>query len=108
MRAVHGAAAAVRADYEAHRPANIDMIRAVLGIIFNHKDRHFPPIAAVADAIDDEPETIIIARYRSDRRRLAYPRPFGVVLGKAHHNIVGKPFLGPSNRNSAQIHRTRE
>src|SRR5258708_39238293 len=64
------------------------MIRTVLGVVFDDEDRRFGPIWTFWDALHQLAYCVIrIGNHRSGSKA-AWPRPGGVVLGKAHHHVA--------------------
>ena len=93
-RAVDDAAFDVRAEDEADGAARIDVIRAILGIIFNNKDRGIRPILAVAHGIDELSDGVVVVRDHGLRSECARLGPPSVIFGHAHDHKIGKALLG--------------
>ena len=62
----------------------IDVIGAVLRVVFNHEDCGVLPELRFADSIDEQPECEVVLGDHRGRRRLADPRAGGVVVRQTH------------------------
>ena len=58
-----GGARGILADYERDRSMGVDMIAAVLRVVFQNEDGGVLPIRAVGDGVDDAAQRQIVVRH---------------------------------------------
>ena len=70
----------------------VDVIGAVLRVVFDHEDGSVVPVRAVGDGIDNAAEREVVIGDRGLRRGLARTRASGVVVGKVEQRELRKLF----------------
>src|ERR1700722_14517227 len=63
----------------------VDVVRAALRIVFDHKDSGRAPEGAVRDVLEHFAQGIVVLRDHSLRCLNARPSPEGVVAGQRNH-----------------------
>ncbi len=80
----------VRADHQADGAMGVDMVGAVLGVVFDHEDGHLGPVLAVGDGLDDLAQRQVVAGHAGPRRERSRPGAGRVVFAQAHHREPGQ------------------
>src|SRR5688572_19660114 len=69
----------------------IDVVRAILGIVFNDENCRVLPVGAPGDSLDQKPNGVIIIGDEELWGGNAGPDPLSVVIREAHYRKVGQP-----------------
>ena len=79
----------VGADYERGRPVRIDVVRAVLGVVFQHENRRFVPDRAVREVIDKLTQRQVIVGHMGGGGGSAHSGTARVVVAEADTTEMG-------------------
>ena len=94
LRAVEMVAADIGADDEADGAMGIDVVGAILGVVFDDEDGGFFPDRAFADAFDEAAESEVVAGDACLGRGFVGRGALSVVLAKAHDDELRQRALG--------------
>src|SRR5579871_4045589 len=91
---LRGASGRIFADYEGDRAMRIDVVGAVLGVVFEHEDGGIVPVRTVEDGIDNAAQGEVVVGDVGRR-----PGPVGastasVVVGQIEQDEAGHFELG--------------
>src|SRR5258708_34688252 len=84
----------ILADDQRGRSMSVDVIGAILRVVFDHKDGGVIPVDAVGNGIDDATHREIIVGDRRQRSWLAGARASGVVVRQVKQRELWKFFAG--------------
>ena len=85
-------ARSVLADDQRDGSMSVDMVGAVLGIVFENEDGSVFPVGAVRDSIDQAADGEIVIGHRGLWSGHAGSSAGGVIVGKAEHHEVRELF----------------
>src|ERR1700761_5855751 len=63
----------------------VDVVRAALWIVFDHKDSGRAPEGAMRDVLEHFAQDVVVLRHHSLRCQNPRPSPQGVVAGQRNH-----------------------
>ncbi len=72
---------------------SIDVVRAILGVIFNHENGSVLPKLAEADGFDNAAQGQVVVGHQSEGRQLANLRAGGMVIGQPQDLHLGHGAL---------------
>src|SRR5205823_1850548 len=84
----------VRAEHVTRRAVGVDVVGAVLGVVFDDEDGHFGPEFTVAGGFDDAADGEVVAGDAGIRRVGAGGRAFSVIFAERHDGEARELLAG--------------
>src|ERR1019366_1089578 len=84
----------ILADDQGDRPMSVNVVGAVLRIVFDDEDGGVVPVGTVGDGVDDAADRQIVVGDRGLRRGLAGTRASSVIVGQIEKRELRKFFGG--------------